>query len=121
MGSLAAEQPDGLGVVDHDGEDGDLTHGCAGGDRLEGGEDAGGARVDAGDGNAWVVEVGLSDGVVAGPELELDHAAGLGFNLAGEELQTGLVFAGVLSNGDDVNIDGCKGGVRVVFFVYGGE
>lgn len=114
MGALAAEQPDGLGVVDHDGEDRDLAHGDAGGNGLEGREDAGGAGVDAGDGDAWVVEVGLSDGMVTGPELELDHAAGLGFNLAGEELQTGLVLARVLSNGDDVDIDGCTRGLEML-------
>lgn len=57
MRPLAAEQPEGFGVVDHDGEDGDLALGNAGGGRLERGVDTGNAGVDGGDGDTRIVKV----------------------------------------------------------------
>lgn len=95
MLSLAAVQPHGLGVVDHDCEDGDHAHGLARVDGLEARVDALDAGVDVGDGDTSVVKGRLGDGVVAGPELELHHGTGLSGDLFRPELETGLVVGGV--------------------------
>lgn len=109
--TLAAEEPHRLGVVDHDGEDGNLALGNAGGDGLVRREDAQGAGVDLLDGLARVVKVGLGDGVVASEKLELDHGARLGLDLLGPKLEAGGVVDGVAANGDDLDVDGCAGSV----------
>lgn len=106
MRSLAAEDPDGLGVLDHDGEYGQLALVGASLDRLESRLESRAARCALGQRLARVVEVGLRDGVVAVEELELDHGAGLGCDLLGVVLETGLAVDRVLSYGNDLNVDG---------------
>ena len=81
--ALAAVQPDRPGVVDHDGEDGDLAHGQAGSDGLEARVDSGDARVDRRDGRAGLLKRRLGDGVVSSAELELNHGANGGCDLLG--------------------------------------
>ncbi len=107
MRTLRTVQPHGLLVVDHDGEDGNLVLGGAGSGRLE-------RRVDdravaALELNAGVVKVGLGDCVIAGPELELDHGAGLGLDVLWPELEAGRVVDGVAADRDDLDVDGYSG------------
>lgn len=109
VGALAAEEPHRLGVVDHDGKDGNLALGYTGGDGLVRREDTQGAGVDLLDGLARVVEVGLGDGVVTSKELELDHGARLSLDLLGPELEASGVVDGVAADGDDLDVDGCGG------------
>lgn len=109
MLALAAVDPDRLGVVDHDGEDGDLLLGGPGSNGHVAGPDAGDGAVDLVDGRARVVKVGLRDGVVAGPELELDHGPRSSLDVVRVVLESGLTghtSHGVLANGDDLDIDG---------------
>lgn len=106
MLALAAEHPHGLGVVNHDSVDRDHAHVCAGLNRLEARVHALHAGVDVGDGHAGVVEVGLSDGVVTGPELELNHGSRLGGDLIGPELDVGLVAIRVHTDGDNLDVHG---------------
>lgn len=113
MLALAAEDPDGLGVVDLDGEDGDLLLGGASSNGHEAGPDAGNRAVDLGNRRARVVKVGLCDGVVASPELELDHGTGSSLDVVWEVLDGRLADHtghGVLTNGDDLDVDGYKEG-----------
>lgn len=109
MLGLAAEDPDGLGVVDHDGEDGDLVLGGPGSNGHEAGPDAGNGAVDLVNRRARVVKVGLGDGVVTGPELELDHGPRSSLDVVGVVLEgrlTGHASHGVLAHGDDLDING---------------
>lgn len=109
MLGLAAENPDGLGVIDHDGEDGDLVLGGASSNRHEAGPDTSDRAVDLGNGRAGMVKVGLGDSVVAGPELELNHGSGSSLDVVGVVLESGLTGHtghGVLTNGDDLDVDG---------------
>lgn len=110
MLALAAVQPDGLGILDHDGVDGDHAVSLASVYGLESGVDALDAGVDIGDGYASIVEGGLSDGVVASPELELHHSTRLGLDLVGPELEASLVIDGVHANRDDLDIGSWKCG-----------
>lgn len=103
--SLAAEEPEGLGVVDHDGENGDVV--LVGRDGHEGGEDSGLGGVDVVDGLARVVKVRLGQTVIAVEELELNHGTGLGLDLLGPESRTGLAVDGVLADRDDLHLGGC--------------
>lgn len=99
--SLAAENPDGLGIVDHDGEDGDLLLGGTGSNWHEAGPDASNGAVDLGDGSAGVVKVGLGDSVVASPELELNHGSDSSLDVVGVVLEsrlTGHTGHGILAN-----------------------
>lgn len=107
MRSLAAVEPDGLGIVNHDGEYGELVLGSAGSDRLKAREDALDSGVDLADGLAGVVKVRLRDGVITGKELKLDHGTGLGLDLLGPELEAGCVVDGVAADGDDLDTDSC--------------
>lgn len=107
VGALTAEEPHGLGVVDHDCEDGNLVLGGTGGDGLVRREDAQGAGVDLLDGLARVIEIRLGNGVVASKELELDHGARLGLDLLGPELEASGVVDRVAANGDNLDVDGC--------------
>lgn len=106
MRALATVNPDGLGVVDLDGEDWELALGLASSDGLE----ARGKVLLAGIGlverDARVVEVGLGDGVVASKELELNHGAGLSGDLLGEVLEGNLAINGVLADRDDLDFGG---------------
>lgn len=109
MLALTAKDPDRLGIVDHDGEDGDLLLGGASSHGHEAGPDAGNRAVDLGNGRARVVKVGLCDGVVASPELELDHGTGSSLDVVREVLDGGLADHtghGVLANGDDLDVNG---------------
>lgn len=89
--ALGAVQPHGVGVVDHDGVDGHLAHGGAGGKGNIAGVDAGDVLDEVVDGRARVVEGGLGDGVVAAHELELDGIADGGLDVVG--LEGGAVLA----------------------------
>lgn len=95
MTALSAVEPEGVGVVDLDGVGGDHAHRGRGGHGLEAGVEAGSVAVH-GDGLAWLVEGGLSDGVVASEELELDKLAWGGLDVVG-----GKGEAAVLRNGDN--------------------
>lgn len=108
MRALAAVEPQGLGVVDENGVDGHLAEVAALLSRHEAGLDSsdGGAVGGLGDGHAGLVKVGLGDGVVAGPELELDHAAGGGCDLLGPVLVGGDVVDRVVADVDDLNVNG---------------
>ena len=64
VAGLAAEEPDGFGVVDHDGEDGDLAVGGVDGHEAGFDHGAGGRGVGLGKGDAGRVKGGLGDGVV---------------------------------------------------------
>ena len=104
MLALGAVDPEGVRVVDHDGEDGDLAHGLAGGDGLVARVDSEDALVDGRDGQARVVKVGLRHRVVAAAELELDHGADGGGDLLRRELERAVGGA----DRDDLDIDGCE-------------
>lgn len=103
MLGLTAVQPDRGGVVDHDGEGRDLALGGAGSDGLEARVDTEDARVDRRDGRARVVKVGLSDSVVAGTELELDHGA----NCSGDAVRREDQRVVLVRDVDDLNVDTC--------------
>jgi len=100
---LSAVDPDWLGVVDHDGEDGEL-----------GGADSNGheSRLDACDIRhhlanwfTWLVESGLGDSVVLDVELKLNHAARSSSDLIRRVCQ-GAVVVGDL---DDLDADRTSG------------
>jgi hypothetical protein len=102
----AAEEPQRPGVVDHDGESGNLAHGRAGRNVLEAGPDGGASAVGSGDGGkASLVEAGLSDGVSSSPELELDHGAGCGSDSIGPELGASGIVDRVAADGNDVEVN----------------
>ena len=103
--SLAAEKPQGLGVVDHDGEYGKVI--LVGGNRHEGGEDSRLGRVDVVDGFTRMVKVGLGHTVIAVQELELNHGTGLSLDLLGPEPRAGLAIDWVFADRDDLNLSGC--------------
>lgn len=63
-GLLAAEQPDGLGVVDSNGEDGSLGVGLGGGHEAGFDHGRGGGGVGLAERDAGGVEGGLGDGVI---------------------------------------------------------
>lgn len=109
MLALTAENPDGLGVVDLDGENGNLLLGSAGSNGHEAGPDARNRTVDLGNWRARVVEVRLCDGVIASPELELDHGTGSSLDVVRVVLDgrlTSHTSHGVLTNGNDLDING---------------
>lgn len=109
MLALTAEDPDRLGVVDLNGENGDLLLGSAGGHGHEAGPDASNRAVDLGNRRARVVKVGLCDGVVTSPELELDHGTGSSLDVVRVVLGgrlTSHTSHGVLTNGNDLDVDG---------------
>lgn len=101
-----AVEPQRCSVVDHDGVSGDLELGSAGLDGHRARVDTGDATVDLVDGRADVVEVGLGDGVCAGPELELDHVTGSGLDLLGPVLEASDVVDGVPADVDDMDVNG---------------
>lgn len=103
--AFTTEEPHGLRIVDHDGVDGDHAHVGARFNWLVARVHALNTRVHVGDGNTGVVEVGLRDGMVSGPELELDHAAGFGSDFVGPELDARLVGSGVQAYGNDLDVD----------------
>lgn len=107
MRALAAKQPNGLSIVDQHRKNRNHALVLTRRRGLKGREDALGAGVHAGDGHAGPVEAGLRDRVVARPELELHHAAWLGLDLVGEELEGCLVLVWVFAHGYDVYVDGC--------------
>lgn len=104
MRSLRAVQPHGLLVVDHNGKDGNLILLCARSDRLERRVNC--SAVAALHWCARVIKVGLSDCVVACPELELYHGAGLGLDVLGPELEAGCVVDGIAADRDDLDVNG---------------
>lgn len=113
MLALTAEDPDRLSVVDLDGEDGDLLLVGASSNGHEAGPDAGNRAVDLGNGRTRVIKVGLCDGVVASPELELDHGTGSSLDVVRVVLGGRLsshTSHGVLTNGNDVDVNGLKEG-----------
>lgn len=101
--ALTAVQPDRAGAVDHDGEGRDLTLGGAGSDGHEARVDTEDARVDRRDGRARIVKVGLSDSVVAGTELELDHGA----NRSGDSVRREGQRVVLARDIDDLDVDTC--------------
>lgn len=117
MGALTAVKPHGLGVVDHDGEDGNLALGFAGSCGLETGKDALLGGVAHCDGDARVVKSRLGDGMVASPELELHHGSCLSLDLLGPVLEAGLLVHGVLADSNDLNIDSCDVLLVSVFLI----
>lgn len=110
MRAGGAVQPDGVGVVDTNGVDGDLSHGGASRERNEAGMDAGHVLHGLADGLARVVEGRLGNGVVATHEHELNHVASTSGDLVGRE------DGAVLANTDSVDLLGidtskhCQGG-----------
>lgn len=107
MRTLAAVEPQGLGVVDHDGKDRDFAFILASGNGHKRREDTGFGRVDLVERLAGVIKVGLRHGVVAVEELELHHGAGLGGDLLRPVLEASLVVDGVATNRYDLDFDGC--------------
>ena len=108
MLGLRAVNPHGIGVIDQDGEGWNLSG--IGGNGHESGEDTGDGGVQ-GDGLAWVVEVGLRDGVVLWHELELHHVACSGDNVVRPVRQAAVRVA----DGDNVDVDGTRAaGTRAV-------
>lgn len=105
MRSLAAEDPDRLGVLDHDGEDGQLALIRASLYGLETRLESSATRGALGQRLARVVKVGLRDSMVAVQELELDHGAGLGGDLLGVVLEARLAVDRVLSYRNDLYFD----------------
>lgn len=104
--SSGTVEPERCGIVDHDGIGGDL-------ELLGAGSRGHGARVDTGDAavglvdrSADTVEVGLSDGVCASPELELNHVARSGLDLLRPVLETGDIVDRVPADVDNVDVNG---------------
>jgi len=97
--ALGAVQPDGLGVINHDGVSGYHARllGRSGG--LVAGVEAGDVGHHGADGSAGLVESRLCHGVVACNELELHHLARAGLDVVWR------VHEGVVGGGDSDNLD----------------
>lgn len=116
MAPLATVEPQRARIVDHDRVNRNVPIGHASINRHEARLDTPCSSTDSpigrrsvrdgGHGRAGAVKGGLGDGVVAGPELELHHGAGLGSEALGPELRACDVVCWVFPDVDDLDVDG---------------